>query len=160
MVILYKTLNFVFIITVIFIVQSCSSSMQREKIGFTVLASGGNSGYEEKERLKITNKADFQKMWDRVYVNFSEKPPLPDVNFNNQMVIGVFYGQYPNGGSSISVKSVEMYETMIMVKIDEVTPGHNCVTTDVLTQPFQIIRIPKVMVPINYATEQVIRKCD
>jgi hypothetical protein len=160
MAILYKALNFVLIVSIIFIIHSCSSSQERTPVSFTVVTSGHNSGYIKKGRLKITNKADFQKMWDNLYINFSEKPPLPDINFNNQLVIGAFFGEATSGGNSIAVKSVEMYETMIMVKIEETTPGYNCVTTDVMTQPYQIIAISKVNLPVNYATEHVIRKCD
>jgi hypothetical protein len=160
MAILYKALNFVLIVSIIFIIQSCSSSQEKSIVGFTVLASGANSGFKDKERIVVTDKANFQMMWDNLYINFSDKPPLPDVNFSNQMLIGVFLGEFPNGGSSIAVKSVDMYDDVVIMNIEELTPGPTCVTTDVITQPYQIVRIPKVSVPIRFVTIHNIRNCN
>lgn len=155
-----KKLNYIFIILIPVIILSCSSSKERTPIYFTVIANGSNSGYTKKDRIAIRNKQDFQEMWNNLYINYSEKPPLPDVDFNKSIVIGVFFGEYTNGGGAISVKSVEEYDTMIMVKVEEITPGHNCVTTDVMTQPYQIIQIPKVSLPINYTTANTVRNCN
>lgn len=155
-----KKLNYIFIFFIPVIIMSCASSKERTPVDFTVIAKGSNSGYLDKKRIAVKNKQDFEKLWENLYINFSEKPPLPDVDFNKNIIIGVFFGEYTNGGGAISVKSVEEYNTMIMVKVEEITPGYNCVTTDVMTQPYQIIQIPKVSLPINYTTENTIRNCN
>jgi hypothetical protein len=157
---LFKLFNLTFICFVIFIFVGCSSSQEKSAVNFTLIANGSNSGYVKKERIIIKNRADFQKMWENLYINFSEKPQLPDVNFSNQMILGVFFGEYTSGGGSIAVKSVDMYDDAVIVNIEEVTPGPNCVTTDVMTQPYQIVRIPKVISPLKFVTIHTVRNCN
>lgn len=155
----YKTLNLILIFIISVIISSCSSS-QPKPVSFTVITKGGNSGYTKKERIVIKNKEDFEKMWQNLYINFSDKPQVPDVDFEKQTIIGVFFGEYMSGGSSIGVKSVSSNDEGIVVTVEEITPGSNCVTTDVITQPYQIISIPKVTSAVKFVTINTVRNCN
>jgi hypothetical protein len=156
----FKLLNLILIFSLSLVIIACSASRQVPVVAFTVIANGFNSGYVKKEQIIVENKADFQKMWDRLYVNFSEKPPLPEVNFETQTVIGVFFGEYPNGGGSIGVKTIIYNDDETIVNVEEVTPGPNCVTTDMITQPYQIVRIPKADIPIKFVNLYTVRICN
>lgn len=155
----YKKVNLILIFIISVIISSCSSS-QPKPVSFTIVTQGGNSGYTKKQRIVVKNKADFENMWQNLYINFSDKPAVPDVDFTKQTVIGVFFGEYMSGGSSIGVKSVNANDEGIIVTVEEITPGSNCVTTDVITQPYQIISIPKAISPVKFVTINTVRNCN
>lgn len=155
----HKKINLILIFIISIIISSCSSS-QPKPVNFTVVTKGGNSGYTKKERIVVKNKEDFEKMWQNLYINFTDKPAVPEIDFSKQTIIGVFFGDYMSGGSSIGVKSVNANDEEIIVTIEEITPGNNCVTPDVITQPYQIISIPKATSTVKFVTINTVRNCN
>jgi hypothetical protein len=66
----------------------------------------------------------------------------PDIDFSKDVVIAVFMGAEPTLGYSIAVASVEDGDNRA-VAVTLTRPGGSCVLDKSVTQPYQIIVLPK-----------------
>jgi S-layer protein (TIGR01567 family) len=67
-----------------------------ERIGFKTIASGGLSGYTNPDFLIIKSLSDWSNVWNNhvSYLN-NQKPKLLGINFANETVVAVFFGDSP-----------------------------------------------------------------
>jgi len=119
-------------------VQSVSN-----KIEFTLIKEGTNSGFITKKEQVITNPTDFENEWNIALANYLERNPVPNFDFNNNQIILITMGEQTSGGHTIRTDSVTFTESTITLNATASKPGNDCMTTSVMTQPFQIINIPK-----------------
>jgi hypothetical protein len=66
------------------------------------------------------------------------------VDFANELVIAVASGQQRTGGFTIAVDRVTQKESELTVQVVETSPDPNCMTTSELTQPVDVVAIPRV----------------
>ena len=66
------------------------------------------------------------------------------VDFTRDMVVAVAAGQRPTGGYEIAVDRVRQAKGELTVEVVETAPGPNCVTTASLTQPVDVVVIPRL----------------
>ncbi len=109
------------------------------KIPFEDIIRGFYSDYNETESRFFTfyDKTAWDDMW-RQY--FSMKPQ-PSVDFSKYVIIAVFQGLKHTGGYSVSITDVLNNGEKITVVVKEIIPGSSCMTTQVLTSPFHIIKV-------------------
>lgn len=67
----------------------------------------------------------------------------PEVDFGHEVVIAVASGQQRSGGFGISVERVTRQEGQLTIQVVESSPGPNCITTSELTQPVDVVTIPR-----------------
>lgn len=84
----------------------------------------------------------------------------PKVNFADQTVLGVFAGQKGSGGYSINVVRVEQTNNGVLVKVVETQPGKNCIVTDVISSPYQIVAVPKLKGEVKFDKQTVVYDCE
>ncbi|HRE42118.1 MAG TPA: protease complex subunit PrcB family protein [Ignavibacteria bacterium] len=126
------------------------SSKEYGEVYYKSIASGTNAGFSEKYQTVIYNKDAFIKLWNDTYSNHTNKPSIPPINFENQMVVAVYFGFYSTGGASIKINGVSINDLNMKIDVLQTLPGPNCVTTDVITYPFDIVVIPKYKGEIIY----------
>ena|SRR3989344_823218 len=97
-----------------------------------------------------------EEEWERI---FGEIDVEPDVNFEDKTVIAVVMGQKPSGGYSVSLKQLEVGKDTIQFMVEEVIPGRNCIVTEAITNPYQIIAIDKTEKEIKFVGNTVINEC-
>ena len=112
-------------------------------IEFNVIKSGTNGIYKSATELKIEESAKLDAVWAELFKNYSRQAPIPIVDFTKNSVIVVTMGEQNSGGHSIKISSVSETDKAIIVNIEESKPGSTCITTSVMTYPFQLIEIPK-----------------
>lgn len=113
------------------------------------LATGTTSGFHERVTAVAGDAVAWKGMWDRHTANVTPKPPLPEVDFKNEMVIGVFDGDKPTGGYTVSVKQVILTPKSVKVKVASSSPPPGSMTSQMVTQPFDIIAAPKSSAPVQ-----------
>lgn len=127
---------------------SCSSNEDgpNRNINFSIIGQGqlyGN-GIEniEKSNLIIENATSWNDLIDRMNTtnNVSGNFTETDINFSQFQIIAVFDKIYNTGGHSIDIIQIAENERHLMVKIGNLLTGND---SQVLTQPFQIVKIPK-----------------
>lgn len=112
--------------------------------------SGTYSGVTEAQNVAIRDKAAWQQLWNQVHSIRMPKPELPAVNFDEQMVIGVFQGQQRTGGFDIEI--VDMYDAPAqrVVKVRELKPDAGGMVTMALTQPYHLVIVPTTDKPVTF----------
>ena len=163
-----KTILLIFFTSVITVLSSCNANKSTVKtatesnsqvIDFRELNTGTNSGFSEKTNEAIYNQIEYNNAWERAFSKYFQKPKPQKIDFENKQLILVAMGERNSGGYKIRVKSVEESETNIIVIIEETKPGNSCLTTSVMTYPYQIIEIKKIPKKLIFQTEEKIIDC-
>lgn len=139
---------------------SCSSQGDEETvISFEVIHGGPFASVSVKKEMTATNKDDYLKIMNEVYSNLDQMPQIPEVDFTKNDVVAVFMGAKTTGGYSINVDKVIKRKDALTVAVNETSPAVNCVVTQAITQPFQVIKIPKTKQKIVYVFKQRTNEC-
>ena len=130
-----------FLIIVLIFISGCHQAIE-SNVNFEVIEKGFNSGHSEKKNYVVDNEDEWGDLWNKVNSIVIPQPELPDVDFNNEIVIAVFQGEKPTGGYSIEIiKIVE--DNKIIVFYKEFSPEPGDFVTQALTQPYHIVKIKK-----------------
>lgn len=113
-------------------------------VSFTSLARGQQSGIQEPLVALITNKAAWSGHWRRHAAIFQPPPSPPPVDFSRESLIAVHLGERRTGGYGVRVTGVQQGPEGLLVTAVEERPGPGAIVTQALTQPYEIIRIPRV----------------
>ena len=89
--------------------------------------------------------------WNAAFSRFSDQPKPAKIDFENQLILLVTMGEKNSGGYSIKIDSIVENEKTIVVTILETSPGKSCITTSMMTYPYQ-------MVELKNSTKEVIFK--
>ena len=128
-------------------------------IEFTILKEGTNSGFKTVENKVINSTEELSKVWSVLFQNYMEVPPLPKVDFKAFTAILVSMGEQNSGGYTINVKSIVDSKSEEKVIVNESKPGASCMTTSVMTYPFQLIMLPKTAGKISFERKETIYEC-
>jgi PrcB C-terminal len=123
------------------------------------IAQGYYSGYVEPARLVIDNDADWRAAWTKAYIGVSPTVNPPAIDFSRWSVILVALGNRNTGGYSIAVTRLARTPDYLYAEVTSVSPGSHCGTTQALTQPFDIVRIPKPPGPVVFVEHATVFEC-
>lgn len=122
--------------------------------------NGNNSGFIEKQQLVIKNKTDFKTYWKEAYSNYLKVPELPEIDFSKKMLILVALGERTSGGFDVKIASIfEGQKNSLLINVKETAPGDNCVTTEALTYPYQLIETDYFAGKIIFNEEKEVINC-
>ena len=109
----------------------------------------------------IDDPATFSVVWSQTTAYCRDGcPPPPPVDFNSQTVLAVFLGERGNGGYWIKIDRIDMtHNNVITVHVAVTTPGNNCVVPQIITEPYDIVDIPKTNSTIAFITETTVVNC-
>ena len=131
----------------------CFAGAADENQGLRDLGRGQRSGVRKAEQLVIQTPEAWQKLWAEHTAKVEPRPPLPNVDFNREMVIAVFMGEKPTGGYSIQVTGVKASENALTVTYRTKQPPPDAIVTQALTQPFHFVAVPKSSRPVKFVDE-------
>lgn len=118
-----------------------SEDFLEQELIFETISKGSWSGHNDRKNYVIKDNTKWSNLWDIVHLRVTPKPELPDINFNDEMIIAVFQGSRPTGGYNIEITGIIEKENSIEVFIKETSPVG--IVTLVLTQPYHIVKIKK-----------------
>ena len=110
---------------------------------FIIIHSGEYSGISTYQNLCIKSEEDWKKCWKNIHSQSIPVPKLPQVNFEEDMLVACFMGSRNSGGYTISIDQIVFEESGVFVRVTHSTPGENCIKTMALSQPYVIIKIQK-----------------
>jgi hypothetical protein len=93
----------------------------------------------EARRLVIRDATTWAEFWSELGLG-----DQPGVDFSKDIVIAVAAGQRPSGGHEIAVKQISQTSGELTIEVVETRPGPNCIATTSLTQPVDVVVIPRV----------------
>ena len=113
------------------------------------------TGIGESRRLVIRDANTWAAFWSELGVG-----DRPAVDFTRDVVVAVAAGQQPTGGYEIAVNNVTQQAGELTVEVLETTPGPNCMTSAVLTQPVDVVVLPVVNVRgWSFIEKKNVRSC-
>ncbi|MCW5943574.1 MAG: protease complex subunit PrcB family protein [Fimbriimonadaceae bacterium] len=121
------------------------------QVTFFNYQSGTNSRIESFETRVLQTEGDFQVFWSRLTGSPPSATPR-DVNWNENYLIAINLGRRSNGGYSVYVRSIERpHPNDLVVNYVERKPGPDTVTTQALTSPWTIVRLPRTPGNVRFA---------
>lgn len=118
------------------------STMQQAASGspaFRTVERGSQSNIDSQSRVVVRSAAEWTKLWKTH--NFDK--PEPRVDFDEEMVVGVFMGSRPTGGYTVEIVSLADKDGTLVVSYRETSPRPGTMTAQVLTFPYHLIATAK-----------------
>jgi|GEM_PF-5393851 len=120
-------------------------------LDFTTLQKGSYSGVTERKAVLIADPGTWSTQWQAHSAHVVPVPAAPAIDFSQYSVLAVYMGEKNTGGYAVEVAGVQLADGKLVVTVRQQSPGPGGITTQALTQPFHLIRIPKV--PAGTAVE-------
>ncbi|MEK7555075.1 MAG: protease complex subunit PrcB family protein [Patescibacteria group bacterium] len=128
-------------------------------VAFETVQRDFHGGVEVPKNVAITDEAAWTTLWNQMSANITPKPPAPEIDFANELIVGVFMGTKSTGGYSTEVTRIAKTDAKITVYIREVSPGPNCAVTLALTVPYHIVKMQKVDGDIDFSVTKDVTEC-
>ncbi|HIH12040.1 TPA: protease complex subunit PrcB family protein [Candidatus Woesearchaeota archaeon] len=109
-----------------------------DRLSFETIQKGNYSGHRSPADYVVKDARAWQKLWEQTHSNATPEPNLPVVDFNREMVLGVYLGQRNRGGYDIKISDLVEGEGHLEVMVVETTPG--LMATNGLTQSYHLIK--------------------
>src|SRR3990167_3024062 len=76
-------------------------------VPFTPLESGAFSGVNQRTGVAVKDEGEWLALWRRHKSNEHPPPPVPHVDFGQDMVLAVFSGEHGSGGYAIQIDRIK-----------------------------------------------------
>lgn len=126
---------------------------------FTEYFPAYNSGFGQQTRLVVGSQAEWQAAWTRLWKNHAPVPPPPAVDFANEVVLLAAMGSRSSGGFTIRVQDAAARTDHVAVRVIETSPGGGCVVTGALSEPVDVVRLPRTALPVRWETVRAVHEC-
>lgn len=124
--------------------QAAPAPPGTQTLNFSTLQKGAYSGLTDRKVVLITDEPAWRSNWQQVSARMVPLPDAPVLDFAGQSVVVASLGEKNTGGYSVEVTGVELVNGKLKVTVHESKPGPGAMVTQALTQPYHIVRIPKV----------------
>ncbi len=114
-----------------------------QDVPFEVVAQGSQAaGVDGPEYRLLATRDDLVEAWNQAHGSSLTVPPLPSVDFARETLVAVFLGTKPTGGYGLDVESVTLEGGDLYVDVVETQPAADAITTQALTNPWLVLRVP------------------
>ena len=101
-----------------------------------------NSGYEQLTTLIVRDRTAWETTWAQIFRNITPVPPLPEVNFSSEMIVGIALGTKAN--ADVVVTGVSKDGDMIIIDATETISRQSsgCAIAPVVSSAVDLARVP------------------
>lgn len=149
----YGILSVILFVTAYFLIIKLTDDSQYTSVPFEIISTGGYGGIKQKSNIVIKNEQELLDLWSE------PSSELLEVDFETEMIIAIFMGEFGSGGYSTEVIALEEDVDTLKVTIENISPGSNCATTDALSQPFYVVKTKKTDKEIEFKEINKVHKC-
>lgn len=123
-----------------------------ESVPFTTIEKGFYSGYREQAQALIFKESGL--------LEFGIENS--GIDFSSTTALFVSMGERNSGGYSIEIESIIRVNNHLYVNVTDKSPGSNCATTAVLTQPYHLVVFDGSVTfsGISFTPNSVVVNCD
>ncbi|MEQ9368700.1 MAG: protease complex subunit PrcB family protein [Coleofasciculus chthonoplastes F3-SA18-01] len=129
-------------------------------VAFETLEKSWNSGIAEPFETIIRDQGTWEQFFGNLHSIDIPTPSSLNVDFTENMVIGIGLGNQPSGGYSIEIKDIVMEDGKLVINAVEQQPGQNCLTTMAITQPYHLVTVEKSDLPVEFNRQTEIVNCE
>ena len=116
-----------------------------QAIAFTSVAQGPSSQIDQPRQVTVRTVDEFQALWKG-----HSRAPLPKVDFDKSIVVGVFLGSRPTPGYRVTVTAVRRAGRTAVVEWTEMKPDPSRMVAQVITSPFHLVAIPRDVESVTF----------
>ena len=106
---------------------------------FSTVAKGDASEQQTARQVTVRTAAEWKALWKE----HAPTAKMPAVDFNKDMVVGVFLGSKPSAGHDVEIVGVRMEEKDLIVEYVQKQPGRGTLAAQILTEPYHLVTVPK-----------------
>jgi hypothetical protein len=117
------------------------------------------SGLDHPERTVVRDEIAWREVWAAIWRGHSPEPPLPQVDFAQEMLVVVALGERLTGGFGIFADSAFTDNEQFVIQVRTIAPGPRCFTTQALTQPVDVARVPRTELAIRFREQPEVHDC-
>ncbi len=150
---------FIFISILFFACSSSQVTVSEKQLTYKSVYVSQDSGFEAHQTKTITNQNEFEEIWTQAMSRFHDKPEIPTIDFEKNQVLLIALGVKNNGGYKFQIDRIIENKNSIVVYYFENKPGANCVTTQAIVFPFELIEIPKNSKKTEFISTEKIVEC-
>ena len=125
---------------------------------FTRVLAQRMSGFDEPAELVIREQSALESAWSRVHNQVQGNPP-PAVDFARETVLLVALGRASSGGHDVHIDAVARTGDEAVVRYTATRPGPGCMTTQALTSPVDVVRVPRIAGSIRFERRDAVQRC-
>jgi PrcB C-terminal len=114
-----------------------------ETLSIATVEKGDRSGIRGPLQTVIRNQDEWKALWKRHSSTETNPPAAPIVDFDREMVVGIFLGEKHTGGYGMEIVRAERRESSLHFFYREESPPPGAMVTQALTQPFHLVKVAK-----------------
>jgi protease stability complex PrcB-like protein len=103
-----------------------------------------NSGIGSPREEVVRDSAAWHRLWEEIHATTTPVPDLPQVDFSQDMILVAAMGSQPTGGYDILLTGATQDSAGLTVALLERRPGTECMTTQALTRPLDLAKVPRL----------------
>jgi hypothetical protein len=119
-----------------------------------------HSGMTTPQRLVVRDTATWTELWPQIVGSNRPIPPVPAVDFSDDLVIVAAMGTKPTGGYSIDVDEVRVASEDAAISVQSRSPATGCLVTPLVTAPLSIVVVPRFAGRPTFVEHASQRTCD
>lgn len=124
------------------------------------IADGSYGDTFRDQNIAIRSEKEYKSFWKELYEKRDPTPKRPSIDFSKNILLFTIRKQKPTGGYATQISKAVKTDNELAVKITNTDPGDNCMTTQALTTPFQLVKVKKVDKPIKFYEKTVKKDCN
>jgi PrcB C-terminal len=115
----------------------------RTRLPIDTVEKGHRSGVRESLQVVIRSQDEWNAFWKRPSAIETNPSPASSIDFNREMVVGIFLDEKSTGGYEVEIVRAERSDSLLYFSYREEGPPPGAMLTQALTQPFHLIRVAK-----------------
>jgi hypothetical protein len=123
------------------------------------MAYAAYSGVRAPSNMVIRDATAWSELWQNIHALTEPVPPLPNVDFSEEMIVAVALGTRPTGGFNVFLADAAESSDVVQIEVIETRPGSDCITTQALTQPVDLARVARRDAPVQFVIVQLVQTC-
>ena len=127
------------------------SSPDDSGVAFATIESTNQSGVTTARTVVVRDAGAWQTLWAEHKRGVSPAPPLPSVDFAQNMVIATFLGQRANLCYSVAIESIRAGGGRIAVEYREAVPPPAALCGAALSHPAHLVSVKRSDDPVDFA---------
>lgn len=135
----------------LFSISCTSETIESPQIlSFETLASGQYSGLTEKTNQLLNSQEELNSVWQKIYSIQIPVPSAPKIDFSQNSIILSARGEQKTSGYDIKIVKIQTSAKAVEVSLEHTAPVPNSILLPVLTQPFVLVKTPKINKPVQF----------
>jgi PrcB C-terminal len=112
-------------------------------LSIVTVEKGDRSSIRGPLQTIIRNQVEWQAFWKRHSSTDTNPAFTPSVDFDREIVVGIFLGEKSTGGYEVEIVRAERRDSSLYFYYREKSPPPGAMVTQALTQPFHLVKVAK-----------------